>query len=84
MKRMIRIQNGTEFPRPIYVEPEGADYWMLPDQTFELHSEDVVDSNAQFEICDNGDSLQVWPSNGMGPITVFSEGRELQCGHQRP
>lgn len=62
MKRTISITNRTELPRPIYVEPEGADYWMLPKQTFELCAEDVVDPSAQFEIWDNGDCLQVWPS----------------------
>jgi hypothetical protein len=84
MKRTMSISNRTELPRPVYVEPEGADYWMLPEQTFELRAEDVVDPSAQFEIWDNGDCLQVWPSNGMGSISVFAEGQELECGYQRP
>jgi len=84
MIRMMSITNRTELPRPVYVEPEGADYWMLPEQTFELRAEDVVDPSAQFEIWDNGDCLQVWPSNGMGFISVFAEEQELECGHQRP
>ena len=78
------ITNRAEVPRPIYVEPEGADYWMLPGQTLELRAEDMVDPNGQFEIWDNGDCLQVWPSTGMGLISVFAEGRALECGHQRP
>jgi hypothetical protein len=79
----MSITNRTGLPRPIYVEPEGADYWMLPEQTFQLRA-DVNDPCAQFEILDNGDSLQVWPSNDMGFISVFAEGHELECGHQRP
>lgn len=84
MKRTISITNRTELPRPIYVEPEGADYWMLPEQTFELVAEDAADTNTQFEVWDNGDCLQVWPSMGMGYIAVFFEGQEFECGHQRP
>ena len=84
MKRSMSITNRTALPRAIYVEPEGADYWMLPEQTFELLAEDVVDLSAQFEIWDNGDCLQVWPSSGMGSISVFAEGQVLECGHQRP
>jgi hypothetical protein len=83
MKQTMSITNRTGLPRTIYVEPEGADYWMLPGQTFQLRA-DVNDPCAQFEILDNGDSLQVWPSSDMGFISVFAEGQELECGHQRP
>ncbi len=83
MKRTMLITNRTGSPRAIYVEPEGADYWMLPEQAFELQA-DVEDDAARFEVWDNGDSLQVWPSPSMGYISVIAEGRELECGHQRP
>ena len=84
MQRTLSITNRTEFPRSICVEPEGADYWMLPEQTFELRA-DVEYEEAQFELWDNGDEgFQVFPSNGMGYISVYCDGQELECGHQRP
>ena len=83
MKRSISITNLSKKPRSLYVEPEGTDFWMLPGQTFELRAE-VADELAQFELCDNGDGLQVYPSRGMDYISVFCDGQELESGHQRP
>ena len=79
MKRTMSITNRTGLPRPIYVEPEGADYWMLPEQTFQLRA-DVNDPCAQFEILDNGDSLQVWPSNDMASSRCSPKVRNSNAG----
>jgi hypothetical protein len=79
----MTITNRSKTPRPVYVEPEGADFWMLPEQTFEFRAV-VTDEDAQFELWDDGDGLQVFPSRGMGYISVFCEAQELECGHQRP
>ena len=83
MKRTMTITNGARNPRPIYVEPEGADFWILPDQTFELRADTATDA-ARFELLDDGSSLQVFPSDGMDYISVFHDGKELECGYQRP
>ncbi len=83
MKRTLSITNRSSAPRPLYVEPEGADFWMLPEQTFELRAEAFAD-DAQFELWDNGDGLQVFPSRNMQSISVFYFEQELQCGYQRP
>ena len=83
MKLTLSITNRSEVPRPVYVEPEGADYCMFPEQVFELRAEVAHDTD-RFELWDNGDSIQVWPSAGMGFIAVFSESQELACGYQRP
>lgn len=48
---------------------------MLPEQTFELRAE-VTDEDAQFELWDDGDGLQVFPSRDMGCIAVFCDGQE--------
>ena len=79
----MTITNRSKKTRPIQVEPEGADFWMLPEQTFELRAETTTD-NAHFEIWDTDYGLQVFPSDGMGYISVFHEDKELVCGHQRP
>jgi hypothetical protein len=79
----MTITNRSKKPRPLYVEPEGGDFWMLPEQTFELRA-DVTADGANFELVDDGTALQVFPSKDMGGISVLSEGREIKCGHQRP
>ncbi|MGD9746173.1 MAG: hypothetical protein AB7I98_23125 [Verrucomicrobiales bacterium] len=79
----MTITNRSKAARPLYVEPEGADFWMLPKQTFELRAE-AADESAQFELWDDGEGLQVFPSRTMGYISVFCDGLELECGHQRP
>ncbi len=81
MKPTMTIENRHKNPRVLYVEPEGGDFWLLPGQTFELRAETPA-KNERFELWDNGDSLQVFFGNSY--ISVFCDGRELQCGHQRP
>jgi hypothetical protein len=83
VKRTMTITNRSKTPRPLYIEPEGGDFWMLPEQTFELRAEVTIE-DAHFELCDIGDSLQVFPSRGMNYISVFCDEQELECGHQRP
>jgi hypothetical protein len=83
MKRIMSITNRSKVSRALYIEPEGADYWMLPGQTFVLSAE-ALDDSAHFEVEHDGDGLQIYPSNGMDYISVLCDGEELQCGHQRP
>lgn len=83
MKRIMNIMNRSGKPRPLYIEPEGADFWMSPEQTFELRA-DATTENAHFELWDDGAGLQVFPSRDMGYISVFCDGQVLECGHQRP
>lgn len=79
----MTVTNRSKQIRPLYVEPEGADFWLAPDQTFELRA-DATAEDAHFELCDDGAGLQVFPSRDMGYISVFCDGQELECGHQRP
>jgi hypothetical protein len=80
---MMTITNRTKKPRSLQVEPEGADFWVLPEQTFELRADTTTD-DAHFELLESEDGLQIYPSDGMGSISVFHESQELECGHQRP
>ncbi len=77
----MSITNRSKKPRAICIEPEGADFWMLPEQTFELRAE-ASSAGDRFELCDDGDNLQVF--FGKSFISVFCDGHELECGHQRP
>jgi len=83
MKHKMKISNDGKSPKSLYVEPEGADFWILPGQTFELRA-DVEDGNAHFEILYNDKALQIYPSNRMGHISVFSDDKQLECAFQRP
>jgi len=77
----MSITNRSKKPRAVYIEPEGADFWMLPEQTFELRAE-VRSAEDRFEVWDTGDSLQAF--FGRSYISVFCDGRKLECGYQRP
>lgn len=77
----MSVTNRSKKPRAVFIEPEGEDYWMLPEQAFELRAE-VTSEGDHFELCDDGDSLQVY--FGSSQISVFCDGRELKCGYQRP
>jgi hypothetical protein len=83
MNRTMIITNRSKKPRLIQIEPEGADFWVLPEQTFELRANTTTD-DARFELWDGDHGLSVFPSDGMGYISVFHDGQELECGHQRP
>ena len=71
MKKTVSITNRWSVIRPIYVEPEGADYWLLPGQTFVLHA-NVTSEGGDFEVWDDDVGLSILQSKGMGYITVFS------------
>jgi hypothetical protein len=67
----------------IVTEPEGQDFWLQPGETVELRAE-VESETDDFELTEDDAEIAVWPSAGMGCISVWSHGRPLQCGHQRP
>ena len=83
MQPKMTVTNRSTERRPLWTEPEGADYWMLPEQTFTIMAESD-DPNGVFEICDDGTGIQVFGSYVMGYLTVFHSGQLLECGHQRP
>ena len=83
MKRKITVTNRSAQPRPIWTEPEGADYWTLPEQTFEVVA-DSDDPDGFFEMVDDGEGIQIFGSYAMGYLSVFHDGNLLECAHQRP
>jgi hypothetical protein len=62
------------------VEPEAADFWQEPGETFELRA-DGDPAAASFELVQTPDGLTVYLEGGTAPIFVFSDTRELACGH---
>jgi hypothetical protein len=79
----MTITNRTDDLRLLLVEPQALDFWMGPDETFELCAE-TDDPDARFEVWDTDEGMTVFASAGMGVISVFCGDRELVCGHQRP
>lgn len=76
----LTITNRSKQFRPLYIEPEGADFWMAPEQTVELQAA-VTANDACFELWDGGEGVQVFPSQHMGFLSVFCNGQELECGY---
>ena len=83
MKPRMTVTNRSKERRPIFTEPDGADYWMLPEQTFEIVA-DSDDPNGVFEVVDDGAGIQIFGSSTMGYLSVTHAGDLLECGHQRP
>ena len=83
MQPKMTVTNHSTERRPLWTEPEGADYWMLPKQTFTIMAEND-DPDGVFEICDDGTGILVFGSYVMGYLSVFHSGQLLECGHQRP
>jgi hypothetical protein len=53
----------------IFVKPECLDYWMMPDEEFEIRAE-LSSPGDEFELVLHEDGVAVWPSHGVGEITV--------------
>lgn len=62
--------------RVVWIEPEGADFWMLPEQTFKLRAE-ATSAEDRFELWDGGDSLQVFSVGVTSPSSAA--GRSLSA-----
>lgn len=77
------VTNETEGDRLLFIEPEAADFWLRPGETFELGAEATAE-DSHFEIHDTSDGLTVYPSRHMSDIIVYCDGQVLSCGHQRP
>jgi hypothetical protein len=67
----------------IFVEPEGWDCWLSPNESAELRA-DAESPESNFEVGGIPGGIVVWPSVGMGVIGVWSGSRELECGYGRP
>ena len=75
--------NSTDHLILVFTEPEAQDYWLKPGESVEIRAE-VASESDEFEIVDNKEGVTVWPADGMGVIETFKDGKELQCGYQRP
>jgi hypothetical protein len=79
----MTITNRTQTLRLLFIEPEAMDFWMRPEETFQV-SADVDSHDANFELWDTPEGITVFPGSGMDSISVFCGTVELECSHQRP
>jgi hypothetical protein len=78
----IAIENDTDKPRIVWVEPWGEDYTLFPREKLEIIARNVAGS-PWFHLVEHGDSCQVFIENITNDYTVVQDGVELACGHQR-
>ena len=79
----LTLANGSKSPLMVQIEPEGADFWLLPDEEFVLRAE-AKNADGRFELQHCDAYITVYPSAGVGYISVFQKEAEVECGHQRP
>ncbi len=80
----IVIQNQTEWPRVVFVEPFGEDFTLLPGESL-----DVVARGSRgeelpyFQVWETVDTSSVWIEGDFREYDVLQGGIKLECGHQR-
>jgi hypothetical protein len=77
------IANNSDRLMLLFIEIEGWDCWLQPGEAVELRAS-VESSDDYFDIKETQDGMTIYPSQGMGMITVHQGYEELECGHQRP
>ena len=76
------FENKTNAMFSLYLEPWGSDFWLAPGEIFEVVPQN--DSpDYHLHIINYADGVQVYVQGG-GDAIVCCNGKELQCGHQRP
>jgi hypothetical protein len=77
------VTNDTDRLMLVFIEPEGWDCWLRPGESAEVRAGAVSPADS-FVFEEHGEGVTVWPSDGMGVISVYQNGCPLECGHQRP
>jgi hypothetical protein len=79
----LTIENKQKKLMLVFIEPEAMDYWLQPKEKCELVAEGESEE-AHFEIQYTNEGIVTFPSRSCGTISVYQQGRQLECGHQRP
>jgi len=78
----IVIENDTERPRVVWVEPWGEDYTLLSHEKLEIIARNHVEQ-PWFQVVEFGHGCSVYLEGITNDYNVLQDGREIQCGHQR-
>ncbi len=79
----LTLANNSKAPLIVQIEPEGADFWLRQGEEFELQAE-AKKEDGRFEVQHCDGYIAVYPSRDVSYISVYQNGVELECGHQRP
>ena len=82
MRAELHLGNDTDRPRTIYVEPWGEDFTLRPGEALEVAAFSKGDP-PYFHMVWNDDGTQIFCEN-TDDFVVTADGRQLECGHQRP
>jgi hypothetical protein len=80
-ERKIRICNKDTRTQTLWLEPWAEDYWLRPDEEFDIIARSV-DEAFYFHV-DFGNEIVVYAEGQVTDIGVYHAGSLLQCGHQR-
>jgi hypothetical protein len=78
----MRVQNSTERPRIVWVEPWAEDFTLLPGEELEI----VARNNSEqpwFYVVEWPESTQVYLEAASSDFEVFQTGKRLELGHNR-
>ena len=83
VERLQTLRNKTDRLLLVFTEPEAQDFWLQPGESVEVRAS-VESLGGNFELDSTREGITVWPSAGMGYISVWADNTQLEVGHQRP
>lgn len=78
----ISIENNTDRPRIVWVEPWGEDFTLRPKEELEILARDGSEP-LWFQVIEYNEGCQVYIDGSNCHYDVRQEGQVIQCGHQR-
>jgi hypothetical protein len=78
----LHVTNDLPAVITLWLEPWGEDYIMLPDETFEVVAKGTA-AEFYFHVIYNAADIKVYAEGSCDAISMFQDGRQLECGHNR-
>jgi hypothetical protein len=78
---IINYQDNTS-SRVVYVEPWADDYTLLPGEELVIFADSDAEEHPWFNVVESTNATQVYCEATSG-FSVWQNGRELACGHNR-
>ncbi len=78
----IVIENDTDRPRTVWVEPWGEDFTLLPKEKLEIIARNDAEQ-PWFQVDEFGRRCKVYLETIVNDYEVVQSGVVIQCGHQR-
>jgi hypothetical protein len=78
----LKVTNDRASFITLWLEPWGEDYGMMPGDEFEVVAADAGEG-FYFHLVNEEKDLKVFAEGDVRQISVYHEGAELSCGHNR-